>query len=69
MNLTLSDFIKIRNAHLFGTDKLQRKICSGVSTDSRKIENGNLFFALKGENFDGHKFLNDVVKKYLCFCN
>ncbi|MEK7818462.1 MAG: UDP-N-acetylmuramoyl-tripeptide--D-alanyl-D-alanine ligase [Bacteroidota bacterium] len=63
MNLTLSDFIKIRNAHLFGTDKLQRKICSGVSTDSRKIENGNLFFALKGENFDGHKFLNDVVKK------
>ncbi|MBR5056536.1 MAG: UDP-N-acetylmuramoyl-tripeptide--D-alanyl-D-alanine ligase [Bacteroidales bacterium] len=35
--------------------KLYRK-CSGVTTDSRKIEDGAMFFALKGENFDGNDF-------------
>lgn len=30
--------------------------CSGVSTDTRKIEAGNLFFALKGPNFDANSF-------------
>ena len=30
---------------------------SGVSTDSRHIGAGELFFALSGENFDGHDFL------------
>ena len=31
--------------------------CSGrVATDSRAIEGGELFFALKGENFDGNRF-------------
>lgn len=29
---------------------------TGVSTDTRKIEAGNLFFALKGQNFDGNQF-------------
>ncbi|AOY88753.1 UDP-N-acetylmuramoylalanyl-D-glutamyl-2, 6-diaminopimelate--D-alanyl-D-alanine ligase [Marinobacter salinus] len=30
---------------------------SGVSTDSRSIGKGQLFVALRGENFDGHRFL------------
>lgn len=32
------------------------KNCSGVTTDSRKIRGGELFFALKGENFDGNAY-------------
>ena len=32
------------------------KNCSGVATDSRKITGGELFFALKGENFDGNEY-------------
>lgn len=32
------------------------KSCTGVATDSRKIRGGELFFALKGENFDGNRF-------------
>src|SRR5437879_3472568 len=28
-----------------------------ISTDSRTIKKGELFVALRGENFDGHKFL------------
>lgn len=30
---------------------------NGVSTDSRTIKQGDLFFALKGERFDGHQFV------------
>lgn len=33
----------------------------GLSTDSRKIEQGNLFLALRGETFDAHDFLDMVV--------
>ncbi len=34
---------------------------SGITTDSRKMEPGQVFLALKGEKFDGHNFLKDVV--------
>lgn len=32
------------------------KNSTGVSTDTRKIEKGNIFFALKGPNFDANSF-------------
>ena len=32
------------------------KACSGVTTDSRTLKGGELFFALKGENFDGNEY-------------
>jgi UDP-N-acetylmuramoyl-tripeptide--D-alanyl-D-alanine ligase len=35
--------------------KLYKK-STGVSTDTRKIEKGNLFFSLKGPSFDANKF-------------
>jgi len=35
----------------------------GVSTDSRTLEAGALFFALQGPNFDGHKFLQQAQKQ------
>ncbi|MEH7112518.1 UDP-N-acetylmuramoyl-tripeptide--D-alanyl-D-alanine ligase [Neobacillus niacini] len=36
---------------------------TGVSIDSRKIENGNLFIPFKGENSDGHKYVEESLKK------
>ncbi|MBP5217955.1 MAG: UDP-N-acetylmuramoyl-tripeptide--D-alanyl-D-alanine ligase [Bacteroidales bacterium] len=30
--------------------------CAGVTTDSRTIAGGEMFFALKGENFDGNEY-------------
>lgn len=32
------------------------KSCAGVTTDSRTLKGGELFFALKGENFDGNEY-------------
>ena len=30
--------------------------CNGVAFDSREIGDGDLFFAMKGEHSDGHRF-------------
>ena len=36
---------------------------NGITTDSREIQKGDLYVAIKGENVDGNIFLNDVFKK------
>jgi UDP-N-acetylmuramoyl-tripeptide--D-alanyl-D-alanine ligase len=33
-----------------------------IQTDTRKLSAGDIFFALKGENFDGNKFANQAIK-------
>ncbi|MDI6781700.1 MAG: UDP-N-acetylmuramoyl-tripeptide--D-alanyl-D-alanine ligase [bacterium] len=38
-------------------------INAGVSIDSRKILPGQLFIAIKGENFDGHDFIWQVIDR------
>ena len=30
--------------------------CNGVTTDTRTLKGGEMFFALKGENFDGNEY-------------
>ena len=37
--------------------------CDSACTDTRKITKDCLFFALKGENFDGNKFAEDALEK------
>lgn len=37
--------------------------CSTVSTDTRKITPGSLFFALRGENFDANSFAAEALAK------
>src|SRR5438067_12851751 len=34
-----------------------------VVTDSTKIQRGSVFVALKGERFDGHRFVGDAVSR------
>jgi UDP-N-acetylmuramoyl-tripeptide--D-alanyl-D-alanine ligase len=38
-------------------------VITGVCTDSRRVQTGDVFFALTGERFDAHEFLAEVVKK------
>ena len=53
----------LSNAVLINTDSSTRIPFSGVAIDSRKIEHGNLFVALRGEQFDAHSFLQMAVDK------
>ena len=36
---------------------------SGVTTDSRSVSGGDLFVALKGERFDGHRFVEEAARR------
>ncbi len=60
MNLTIEEIAgAVKGKVLTGA----KASVSGVSTDSRKIRPGDLFFALKGPNFDGTGFVKDVCQK------
>ncbi len=36
-------------------------VITGVTTDSRAVQRGNLFVALRGESFDGHRFVDGAL--------
>jgi len=36
---------------------------NGVSTDSRTVQPGQLFLALRGERFDGHDYIGEVITR------
>ena len=39
------------------------KIFRGVSINSRTLQEGELFVCIQGENFDGHDFQGEAIKK------
>jgi UDP-N-acetylmuramoyl-tripeptide--D-alanyl-D-alanine ligase len=43
--------------------KMARVEIKGVSIDSRTIREGELFVAIKGDRFDGHDFIPEVMKR------
>ncbi|MDP1678233.1 MAG: UDP-N-acetylmuramoyl-tripeptide--D-alanyl-D-alanine ligase [Bacteroidota bacterium] len=60
--ITASDLKKMTGVELVNQELLKRRVISGVSTDSRAVKKNDLFFALKGEKFDAHEFIDSVVK-------
>ena len=59
INMLLSEAAKTVDSPLSGEDVT----FYGCSTDSRTIEKGNLFIALRGEYFDGHQYIASAEKK------
>ena len=41
----------------------ENRVASGYSIDSRTISAGDLFFAVKGERFDGHDFVGQALQR------
>ena len=41
---------------------------TGISIDTRKIEKGNIYFALKGENFNGNRFTKQALESGAICC-
>jgi len=58
--LSISQIADLAGAKLEQGDG--KALVERISTDSRTIKKGELFVALRGENFDGHKFAEDVAK-------
>ncbi len=57
---TASEVAKATGGRLIGDGNA---VITGVSTDTRTIEKGTLFVAVKGERFDGNDFIADAVSK------
>ena len=47
----------------FNNTGLKNLNYNGVSINSKTTKKNNLFFAIKGENVDGHKFVKEAIKK------
>ena len=62
MNLSIKEiadrFARWASLALVPAESLQ-----GISTDSRRISAGELFVAIKGDNFDGHQFVRAALDK------
>ncbi|WP_178381566.1 UDP-N-acetylmuramoyl-tripeptide--D-alanyl-D-alanine ligase [[Phormidium ambiguum] IAM M-71] len=56
----LSEVLLNTSEYLTNADR--NLLIKGISTDSRSISLGNLFIALRGDNFDGHEFVETAVK-------
>ncbi|MGB5717707.1 MAG: UDP-N-acetylmuramoyl-tripeptide--D-alanyl-D-alanine ligase [Gammaproteobacteria bacterium] len=56
MAMQLSAAAQVLDARIAGDNVAFR----GISTDTRKLQPGSLYFALQGPNFDGHAFIEDA---------
>ncbi|MFK5913214.1 MAG: UDP-N-acetylmuramoyl-tripeptide--D-alanyl-D-alanine ligase [Woeseiaceae bacterium] len=63
-SMSLMQISEILSASFTGEDI----IVNGISTDTRTIQGGELFIALKGPNFDGHKFIELAFEKGAAAC-
>ncbi len=61
MDLTIREICEATAGRLLQGDPRAR--VRGVSTDSRTLKPGQIFFALKGPRFDGHSFVEEARKK------
>jgi len=58
--LTLGEIASVLHAPL---KKGRTVLVNSVSIDSRRVQKGAVFFALKGDRFDGHEFVQEAQKK------
>mgnify|MGYP001156571189 CR=1 FL=1 len=63
MSVTAEDLFCIKGAEIINPGNLEKIVFREVSIDSRKCSKSDLFFAIKGEKFDGHDFVIDVLKR------
>lgn len=61
MELTFEELLKYCNGKIV-VDK-EEKMFNTLSTDTRNIKKGNVFLALKGENFNGNKYVKEAFEK------
>lgn len=63
MKLTRTDLRSVPHRALHVPQGRERWSAVGVSTDSRTVAPGQLYVALRGDKFDGHRFIADVLAR------
>ena len=56
---SLNYFAEACAGRLHGADAPVRRVCS----DSRQLQAGDLFVALRGDRFDGHAFARESIRR------
>lgn len=62
-HMSLAEIATACGGTYVGDDSLKTVEVNGVVIDSRKVEPGYLFVAVKGERVDGHTFIPSVFAK------
>lgn len=62
-NMTLEAIAKAVDGVAYNIDKVNNVTANGVVIDSRQVEEGYIFIAIRGERVDGHSFINQVFDK------
>lgn len=63
--MTLNELIKVINGDC---NINSEEVIKDIKTDSRKINKGDIFIALKGNNYNGEDFINDAINKRAIAC-
>lgn len=64
--ISLQELIKGLNGKVIKQGK--QNSFHNISIDSRKVNKGDVFFALTGENFDGHNYLDKAIEAGASLC-
>ncbi|MCX6122287.1 MAG: UDP-N-acetylmuramoyl-tripeptide--D-alanyl-D-alanine ligase [Ignavibacteriales bacterium] len=62
MKLTKSDILAIPHFKAIGFDGLKNFKVTGIAIDSRILKTGELFLAVRGDQFDGHNFISKAME-------
>ena len=60
---TLQHLLEVLGGELVGSSASKRRGVKGFSTDTRSLKKGEVFLAIKGEQFDGHDFVREAEKR------
>lgn len=60
MKFNIDEIIKVTGAKIL--HKVNAEGTFDVSTDTRKLEAGNIYLPLRGEKFDGHNFIDKAIE-------
>ena len=63
--MTLNELKKVING---SSDIDSEEVINEIKTDTRKINKGDIFIALKGNNYNGEEFVNEALEKGAIAC-
>jgi UDP-N-acetylmuramoyl-tripeptide--D-alanyl-D-alanine ligase len=67
LDLTIVELLSLKSDNIWKSSRpIPASRIKGISTDSRTIKSGELFFAIKGDRFDGHDYIGQIFAKGAC---